>query len=252
MKKRVLITSVGRKVSLVKAFKDAGWEVCGQDSDPTAIALKFCDGVPRGEYDLVVPTRDAELLNYSDCPYSTPEESIKICLDKLLFYHFCKTHGFATPQVIFSKPRISKSGKEVECLHQEYIDAPEYSIDLFADFGGNVIGAVPRQRVKTSSGESTHTVTVANKRLLEESVSLARCLGLRGHNVLQCFMVNDSPIWLEVNCRFGGASVVAIAAGLKSPAWLLDLVGGKKVEPRIGDYGVGLIGRSYSTWEFNE
>ena len=254
MKNRVLITSVGRKVSLVKEFKKVGWYVLGQDIDPNAVALKFCDEATDYEpfapsSNLVIPTRDAELKLGS---HGCSDETIGICTDKFKFYKWCKANGFNTPEVYFVKPRISSSGKETECVWQELLEGEEYSIDLFSDFSGNVISVVPRKRVKVLSGESYITTTVSHPILIEQSIELSSRLRLVGHNVMQTFMVNGAFLWTDVNLRFGGASIVAIKAGCKSPEWYLKLINGEKIEPCIGKYQVGLLGRSYSEWEFDE
>ena len=109
---------------------------------------------------------------------------------------------------------------------------------------------VPRKRVRTIAGESTVSVTVSYPSLVEEATRLSKELSLVGHNVLQCFSVGKVHTWTDVNLRFGGGSRVGIEAGCKSPEWLLKLVNGWMVEPCVGNYKAGLIGRSYSEWVF--
>lgn len=242
-------------MALVKAFKDAGWWVIAQDIDPYAAALKFADEIDTTDHiekwekaELIVPTRDAELREWAG---KSPKvlvpspATVDICTDKYLFYKWCKENGFMTPEVYFVKPRISKSGKETECVWQECVDGEEYSVDLFSDFEGRVISAVPRTRARVINGESWVSVTVRQERILSESVELALRLRLIGHNVLQCFLVNGEPVWTDVNARFGGASELAIQAGLKSPLWLAMLLRGEEVKPRLGEYEVGLRMLSY-------
>lgn len=257
MKNRVLITSVGRKVSLVRAFKEAGWKVWGVDDDETAIALSICEPFKTmGEIDLLVPTRDAEISyvelgDYSGGRVLRPSyKTIDICLDKFQLSKWCKANGFMSPEIYFVKPRVSQSGKETECVWQELIEGDEYSVDLFADFDSNVISVVPRIRSLIKNGESCVTTTVEAPKLVESALELSRKLKLVGHNVLQAKWDGSSPIWLDINPRFGGASIVAIRAGCLSPEWLLKLVSGEKVKPCIGDYKVGLTGKSYTDWMF--
>lgn len=249
MKSRVLIKSVGRKVPLVNAFRGAGWYVIGEDSNKDSVALSFCDEIRDNQVvSMIVPTRDAELKSGT---HRASDETIDICTDKFKFFKFCKSNGFNTPEVYFVKPRVSYSGKETECVWQEYVEGEEYSIDVFCDFEGTVISIVPRQRIKTQNGESIYSQTVSSELLVSEAEKLTKALHLIGHNCLQCFLVSGKVYWTDVNCRFGGASVVSIMAGLKSPLWLLKLVNGESVKPCIGDYKVGVVGRSYTAWEFD-
>ena len=252
-KNRVLILSVSRKVSLINAFKDAGWVVIGQDLDPNAIALKFCDEIAKPwvhtSQDLILPTRDAELYMGT---HGASKETIEICTDKLKFGKWCEANGFNSPKCYFVKPRVSSSGKETECVWQELIEGEEYSLACFSDFQKNVISIVPRKRLKVTNGESSFTQTVYSPLLVETAISLSQVLGLVGHSIMQCFLSQGIPIWTDINCRFGGASIVGIHAGCKSPEWYLKLINGEEVKPQLGNYTVGLMGRSYSEWEFDE
>lgn len=257
--KKVLITSVGRKIALLRAFK-AHWSkegmVYASDDNPLAMGLKEANTallpLRVEDYDLIIPTRDAELAKFAGLRGCNSLETVETCTDKLKFFNHCTKHGFKTPLVYFVKPRVSYSGKETECVWQEFVDGEEYSVDMFTDFEGNVISAVPRKRIQVSHGESVITETVANDRLLEESVSLSKSLRLIGHHVLQAFIKDGSIIWLEANARFGGASIVGIEAGCNSPKWLWEIVNGETVKPCIGDYKVGVMGFSYTNWEFYE
>lgn len=270
MRNRVLILSVSRKVSLIKAFRDAGWHVTGQDLNPKVVALNFCDAIAKankeeGPFDLILPTRDAELKMGT---HISSDDTIDICTDKLQFSKSCEKFGIKTPFVFYTektsirgecgvsfvKPRISssenKSGGLVECVYQEILKGEEFSVDGFSDFQGNVISLVPRKRLKVISGESCVTSTVENQELLLQSQHLAQSLRLIGHYVMQCFKVGQEYIWTDVNLRYGGASAVAIKAGCKSPEWYLRLINGEEVRPRLGEYKRGLVGYSYSEWLF--
>lgn len=281
MKRRVLITSASRKVSLVKAFKESGWEVHAQDINPDSPALYYADfyfSYPEtnldGEsstfayardckIDLIVPTRDDELIKFQDYVedfrISMPSKhTVAICVDKFKTYKFLKDGGFPTPEVYFVKPRYSQSrgsaspSKVWEHVWQENIEGEEMSIDLFADFDSTVISSVPRLRLKTVAGESWVSETVWNEEVLQESVRLARALKLVGHNVLQCFWNGKKAIWTDINCRFGGASALGIKAGCNSPKFLMSLLRGKRLKPCLGDYKVGLKMLRYTTDYFQE
>lgn len=239
MKNKVLITSAGRKVSLVRAFKDAGWKVTGQDIDPNAVALKFCDEVAQENteigVDMILATSDRELHMGSHKP---SQETLDICLDKKKFHDFCMANNFLTPKIYFCKPRISYSGRETEMVYQEFVEGyKEYSIDIFNSFDGTPINVVPRSRDKIVMGESWVSTTVEAPILIEEAIKLSLALKLIGHSVIQCFWDGiNRPIMLECNARFGGQSNLSIKAGCNSPSYLLKLINREEVKPEIGNY----------------
>ncbi len=133
----VLLSSAGRKIWLVAAFRDslrtrAGGQVVAADADPFAAALQSAD-VPivpprmddpgcldhllavcrRHAVQLLVPTRDDELgwfARHAEAfvaagvrPVVSSSSAIEICRDKLRFAEHCDRHGFATPRR-FSEP----------------------------------------------------------------------------------------------------------------------------------------------------
>lgn len=128
---RVLITSAGRRTSLVRAFKEAaarrGWEVLAGDIDPLAPALYVADqGVylPRvaspsyidellsivrtRNVRLVVPTIDTELMPLAEAReglldagcvalVSSPN-AVRVFMDKWETVRFFRDHGITTPR----------------------------------------------------------------------------------------------------------------------------------------------------------
>jgi carbamoyl-phosphate synthase large subunit len=128
----VLISSVSRKVWLVKAFQKAlqvekEGKVVAADIDPLSAGLYQSDVayiVPRStskefipkmiqlckdeEVDIIIPTRDEELMIYAkhkdDFKQAGTEvmvcspETLEICSDKGRFVVWCKENGFSTPR----------------------------------------------------------------------------------------------------------------------------------------------------------
>jgi carbamoyl-phosphate synthase large subunit len=203
-------------------------------------------------------------------------ETIALSQDKLAFTRHCLDQGFAAAELLpnptpadlplFARPRRGAGGRgaaridDAETLArltpredwviQRLIKAPEFTIDLFADFDGRVLSIVPRQRLRVAAGESVVGVTVEAPVLLDRAAALAQSLGLIGHNTLQCFWDGAEPLWIEVNPRFGGGAALGFAAGADTPAMLLRLLAGERLEPRIGDYERGLYLYRYSTDHF--
>lgn len=228
------------------------------------------------EINLIIPTRDEELSLFSKNINKftdngikimvSPEESINICQNKDSFIEFCKSHGFDTPKTyknvddyskleypVFIKPKIGKGGLDTfkvdsfeelnavlkifdDVIIQEFIDWNEYTVDLFADFEGNVISAVPRERINILGGESLITKTFKNKKIIKEAIRLAESLNLIGHNTIQCFFNGEKVKFIEINPRFGGAAILSFKAGANSPENLVKLLNGETLEPIIYDF----------------
>jgi carbamoyl-phosphate synthase large subunit len=197
-------------------------------------------------------------------------KTVRICQDKSAFVSFCVEQRFPVPLrytrdgargakfPLFLKPRFGKGGmgarriftenelrditeSDDECIIQEFVSAPEYTIDLFADFNGRVLSAVPRLRQLVIGGESYVSRTVNEPRLIEESMRLATALDLTGHCTIQCFWDSHELKFIEVNPRFGGGTALSIAAGADSPSMLVQLLAGEDVPDRIGKFVNDLV-----------
>jgi carbamoyl-phosphate synthase large subunit len=63
---------------------------------------------------------------------------------------------------------------------------------------------------------------------------------------LQAFLVEDGePIFFEVNPRFGGGFPLGYAAGANYPEWILQMLEGKTVAPRLAEYKKGVYMTRY-------
>ncbi len=170
------------------------------------------------------------------------------------------------PDDLFVKPRAGSAGKDTfrvtsaqlptvlelvpDPVVQAFLDAPEVTIDALLDLEGAPIHYVPRLRRRVLAGESIQGVTIPPDRLASwvESVlhELGR-MGARGPMTIQAFLTDGEPTLSEVNPRFGGGVPLALAAGADYPEWILQMLEGRRVEPRLGQYEVGLYMTRYST-----
>ncbi|MCI4626014.1 MAG: ATP-grasp domain-containing protein [Candidatus Magnetoovum sp. WYHC-5] len=225
---------------------------------------------------LLIPTRDEELplFAYHKDTFTKAgvtvmvgsSETVNLCQNKAEFIDFCKKNGFLVPKVysaydingdvpfpLFIKPCVGKGGRftrvvnnklEIEAalmampdaIIQEYLDLPEYTIDVFCNFKGDVISVVPRERINVFGGESFTGCPVNNPVLIEEAVRIAKTLKLIGHNTIQCFWDGYLVKFIEVNPRFGGGAILSIKAGLNSPGFLIRLIAQEEVLPCIGEF----------------
>jgi carbamoyl-phosphate synthase large subunit len=242
--------------------------------------------IDQHEISLVIPTRDEELYYFARRAEEfrrrgvqvmvSPAEVIRICQDKLAFVRFCQAHGLPVPRSwsgeeieqidlfpVFLRPATGKASRSVSVARdahelrqaaqqierpivQEYIEAPEFTVDIFCDFQGRVLTAVPRERIRVVGGESQVTRTVSPGPVLHEAVRLVQALGLVGHVTVQCFFDGRQVLFVEVNPRFGGAAKLSFRAGAETPRMLVDLCQSRCLAPRIGEYEVGLTMYRYA------
>jgi len=296
----ILITSAGREVPLVKAFKKAlkteGGKIICVDINPLSAAFLYSDLsylVPKysdssfiakllnicrkHNIKLIVPTKDDELPIFAKNREKFEKmgvtimvssiETVETCFDKLKFVEFCKKNNIPIPKTynikeieksnihfpLFMNDRFGKGSRGVLKINnkkelalglsinknriiQEYINEKEYTIDLFADFDGNIISVVPRERIFTFGGESFIGRTYNNKRIIDSTIEMSKKLKLIGHNTIQCFFDGKNIKFIEVNPRYGGGSSLSFAAGANTPLYLIQLLKGKKIESRIGKF----------------
>ena len=178
-------------------------------------------------------------------------DALDVILDKGRFYNFCLEHSFPVyqrhdpscnaPWPLFMRLRQSAAGEGARALkdHQEWLESGyragdvlcqqvsednEYSIDVLMSLDSEPIYAVARQRCRVQGGECVEGFIADKAELCEATKALCVKLGLKGHNLVQAFCTDDNDIhFIEVNARYGGGSMMSIAAGMNTPAWLLRL-----------------------------
>ncbi len=302
----ILISSAGRRTSLVEAFLEAcaGKEkVIAADADPLAPALFVADEgvmVPRLDDDeflehllavcarhdvrLVVPTIDTELLLYARnrarfegegvVPLVSSVSLIETTLSKRKTEATFAMAGIRTPRSwemdvasigdfpaeMFVKPDQGSASAHTypstperleavlplvpDPVVQEKIDAVEVTVDALLDRAGVLVHMVPRIRLKTVGGESVQGVTLPDLPLrewLSRVFAVVTDLGGWGPMTVQIFLTSPVPTLIEVNPRFGGGFPLAYRAGARYPQWILQIIDGRAVEPRLGEYRKGLF-----------
>lgn len=198
-------------------------------------------------------------------------ETARICRDKLRTATHLNAHGiraaatWAAAEVrslgltppLFIKPRrgrgsvgafhlASRSHLDFfleyvpDAVVQEYLQGPEYTIDLFCDLDGRPLAAVPRQRLVIRSGVTDRGRTVNDPVLIDLALRCAGVLGFRGAVNVQCRVVDGTPVIFEINPRFSGGIQLTIAAGADFAEWTIRVARGESLAPRIGAFADGL------------
>lgn len=138
-----------------------------------------------------------------------------------------------------------------DLLVQDYVGDAEYSIDVLSDFDGKPLQAVVRRRLVVRGGEAWTSRVEDVPILRDQAMTLCAVLRLSGHSVVQAFWSAQSgPRFIEVNPRFGGASSLALRAGLDSPGRLLDLLAGDSSAREPRDIAIGMTLMRYGEDRF--
>jgi len=260
-------------------------------SDPMyldeVLAICASDGVR-----LVVPTIDDELPVFAaarDAFHArgisvacSPEPANAICNDKLATCRHLRQAGvsaalsYAAGEVpadaalpLFVKPRTGRgavgafavrSRRELEffleyvadAIVQEYLDGPEFTIDVLCDAEGRPVAIVPRERVVIRAGVIDRGRTVNDARLLALAMDACRAIRFAGPLNIQCRMRGNTPVIFEINPRFSGGIPLTIQAGADFPQMLIRMALGRRVEPQIGAFRDQLWMTSFETSFFLE
>jgi carbamoyl-phosphate synthase large subunit len=130
----------------------------------------------------------------------------------------------------------------VDSMVQAVCTGEEFSVDVFCDFDGNCLNAIPRTMIESKGGESIKGMTIADPDLIELGRSVAEALPLAGPANVQCFREADGRLLVtDVNPRFGGAFPLPLAAGSRYPELALALANGERPEPSVGEFRAGVV-----------
>jgi carbamoyl-phosphate synthase large subunit len=238
---------------------------------PELLAICEAEGVR-----LVVPTIDDELplIGGSHEQFraagavvaSSSRETALLCNDKYATCRHLQDAGVPAartwlaselpPQTalpLFIKPRVGRgavgafpmrspreldffTGYVEDAVIQEYLDGPEFTIDVLCDFDGRPLSIVPRERVVIRSGVMDRGRTVRDEKLTALAIAACDAIPFVGPINIQCRMSGDQPKIFEINPRFSGGIPLTIQSGADFPRMLLRLVVGGRVEPSIGAY----------------
>ncbi len=241
---------------------------------------------------LAVPTIDDELPMFGASREAfgalgvlaacSPEETAVICNDKHLTAMHLAAHGVACaasflPDALpespafplFIKPRGGRGGIGAFAIRdarelsffldyvpspvvQEYLEGPEYTLDVLCRFDGTPLSIVPRERVVIRAGVIDRGRTVRDPKLIRLAEQVCGAMRFGGPVNIQCRMRGSEPVVFEINPRFSGGIPLTIASGADFPALLARLALGETVEPSIGKFRNGLWMTNYETSVFVE
>lgn len=232
---------------------------------------------------VVFPIIDEELQPLADAApafeargvdvVTNPAEVVRLAKDKWLTFQWCRERAILVPQTwlatappreltfpVMVKPRSGRGSAGVEKVHgqqelqfqlqrvgdrlvQEYIDGPEFTVDILADAAGRVASAVPRERLVTKAGMCFKGRTVKRPGLLELAVQIAEALPLtpRGNLQFKQSSRHGDYYLIEVNPKFGAGLPLTTAAGVNMPLLILKMLRGEAIPPMLGQFRDNLV-----------
>lgn len=221
------------------------------------------------EYELLLKNED-KLIKSGTKLLLSPYKTIECFNDKYKTYEFFRKNNISTPKTwlkndmlcscktptfpLIIKPIYgmgsnnvfkAKNIKELEFfmdyvenpLVQEYIEGTEYTIDVLCDFDGEVISAVPRERIEVRSGEVSKSRTVKDFNIIDAAINLCSKTKFVGPITIQCIVTPKREIkFIEVNPRFGGGVPLTFEAGVDYGKYFELMIKGEKIVPIIGKF----------------
>lgn len=230
--------------------------------------------IPTTDEELLVISREKNRFSETNIQTVVSSyETVLTCSDKLATYKFLARHNIPHPRTylpedlpaagdlqlpLFIKPRSGKGSinsfrinKNFELRYylktvpqpiiQEFIHGREYTVDVFCDLSGQVITAVPRERLATSAGVSQKGRTERNPVLEALAVEICTKLKIIGPANVQFIIDSSGPKCIEINPRLSGGIPLTLAAGANFPAMLLDTLQNKKIKPAFGRFEPDLV-----------
>lgn len=281
---RVVVTDIDASSPTVHVADGAYRAPISSDPGYVDALLAICAAEHIG---LVVPTIDDELeiLAHARRRFEaagvvlacSPAETAALCNDKYETCRHLRSHGVAAAQswlpaeipcdaaeLLFIKPRVGRGSvgahqirnrRELEFfleyintpVVQEFLQGPEYTIDMMCDWQGTPISIVPRERTLIRAGVSDRGRTVKSPQLEALALQVAAAITFGGPVNIQCRMRGEAPVVFEINPRFSGGIPLTIAAGANFPAMLVQMAYGQSLAPALGQFRGDLWMTNYET-----
>jgi carbamoyl-phosphate synthase large subunit len=241
----------------------------GEDPALVPALLELCR---TQSIDVLISTVDAELAPLAEAEATfaaigtrvplSPAPVLRRCRDKwALLSHL--SGNPATPNCValtadtlpaitqfpcFAKPRAGSGSRGIAMIRssedlaalpqdgsylvQELLPGPEFSVDVYVNQRGELVAAVPRERIRTDSGIAITARTVHMPELMESAAAIALAVGVRYVANVQFKQASDGRFkLLEINPRFPGSLPLTVAAGVDMPRLLMDDLQGRPLPP---------------------
>ncbi|KAG1648929.1 Glyceraldehyde 3-phosphate phosphatase [Nymphon striatum] len=276
----ILITSAGRRVSLVRAFQKElkksypEAKVIAADANPKLAGACYAADdyfeVPRLdnpvyiqtllkkclEHDiaLVIPTIDTELLLLAKNRDLFEKNGIQPVIASVSFIEKCRdkrpidgSRSVDTFLIRTKEDLTDYHFSNEKLMFLEYIDHAvydEFTCDLYYGKDNKLKCAVPRKRIEVRDGEVNKALTVNGELVDYIRKNLSYVEGAVGCLTAQFFMhISEPKIYgIEINPRFGGGYPLSYQAGANFPGWIIsEFLLGEQIEDKFNCWEDNLL-----------
>jgi carbamoyl-phosphate synthase large subunit len=286
---RVVVTDVNPLSPAVHVADKAYRVPLADDPGYLSELLRICE---REDIRLAIPTIDDELELFGASRQAfadagvlaacSSQESAALCNDKYATWTRLASAGVAVARTylptelpaelmfpLFIKPRVGRGAVGAHLIRnqrdldffidyvdrpivQEYLDSPEYTIDVLCDAAARPLSIVPRERVVIRAGVIDRGRTVKSSALLELAEQVCGSTAFFGPLNIQCRLRDGRPCVFEINPRFSGGIPLTIASGANFPKMLITMAMGATIAPQVGDFRADVWMTSYEASVFLE
>jgi carbamoyl-phosphate synthase large subunit len=284
---RVIVTDVNPLSPAVHVADRAYRVPMAHDPEYLGELLKICQAEA---VRLAIPTIDDELEVFGSAREQfaaigtlaacSSQESAATCNDKYATWRALSSAGVPVartylpgevpahpPFPLFIKPRVGRGAvgaymvrnqRDLEFFReyvdqpvvQEYLESPEYTIDVLCDRRHRPLSIVPRERVVIRAGVMDRGRTVKSTSLIELAEQVCAAIPFQGPINIQCRQRDGWPSVFEINPRFSGGIPLTIASGADFPKLLIKMAMGVEIVPMVGEFREGLWMTSYEASVF--
>lgn len=207
------------------------------------------------------------------------KDTIRLAKNKYLTQKFCIQEGILAPKAVIPadidkakkldyplimKPQDGRGSADVVRINdknelsfykrhfqgsiiQQFIEGKEYTIDIVASCAGEILQAVPRERIAVKAGMSYKGRTTKDSKLIDYGKAVAKKFRIDGPANIQC-IVNKNGIYLiEVNPKFSAGLPLTVASGVNIPLILIKLAFNLSVEKNEFKFKDGIY--MFRFWE---
>lgn len=264
---KLLILCVGRRVQLVKWFKEYfnsfGDEVYVQDSDINAPALYYGDCECNWNIEMVSSLYDNSVANKikaiitlidnaeyiasykkefqkNEIELIMPDrKTAMICRDKYKLYKEYETILSLCPTAIV-KDRNGSRSSGVEKIIQPYLDGKEYNVQAYFDhYSKKLVSVFMQEKLFMRAGETERSQSIWNDDIYHEIKKL-EILNLQGAVDIDVIESCGTYYIIDINPRFGGGYPMAHESGVNFISLIHNNMKGNENEWQEPNYKTGV------------